>query len=150
MHRRSVLRILTAIPATAIPATLHAQQTIRVQEPPKHPADVTFREGGKTRHYDNITFGTDSGGSFWLYTERPQPPPADNEHESIPVANIKSIETPGGEKKPQPPFPVTVTLKNNDVLKGWADGWSIGLDQNSLPAPMGTVLSKVTKITYDE
>jgi hypothetical protein len=140
MHRRNVLKILAVVPAT-----LFAQQL------PKHPANVTFREGGKTKHYDDIIFDTDIAGSFFLYTKRPTGPPGqDNDFESISVANIKSIETPEGAKKLKPPFTVTVTWKNNEVLKGWTYHWNIRLYEKSLPAPMGTNLSKVTRVVYDE
>ena len=140
--------MLVGIVALA-PAALLGQQG-----QPKTPADLTFRQDGKTKHYDNIGFDSDTSGSFWLYTKLPKEPSDNDSRESIPVANIRSIEAEGAKKpKSGPysgPFPATVTLKNKDVLKGWVYDWTIHVYENSLPAPMNKKLSDLTKIVFSE
>jgi hypothetical protein len=118
----------------------------------KTPANLTFRNGGTTKHYDGITFDSDTSGGFWLYKQIPKEPSDNASRESIPVANIGSIEA-DGTKKPKSgpysgPFPATVILKNGDVLKGWVYDWTIHVYENSLPAPMNKKLSEVTKIVF--
>jgi hypothetical protein len=141
MHRRSILKMFAVIPASLL-----------AQEAPKYPANVTFRENGKTRHFNGISFRTNTSGDFWLYTKLPHDAYDNESRENIPIANIKSIETPSGAKNPQPPFPVTVTLKNNEVRKGWAFVWQLSLAEwkGRLPGGLSIGLSEVTMIVYAE
>ena len=139
MRRRSILKMFAAMPASLL-----------AQQAPKYPAKVTFRESGKTSHFAGIRFRTNTSGDFWLYTRRPYDASDNESRQNIPIANIKSIETPSGAKNPQPPFPVTVTLKNNEIRKGWAFHSEIILGENAFPAMLSTDLSEVTKIVYVE
>jgi TIR domain len=126
------------------------QEKVTQWQFPIIPADVTFREDGRTKHYDSIRFGTDTAGNFWLYPKCPRDTADVDLLEHIPVVNIKSIETPPGAEKPKPPFATTVTLKNNEILKGWAYHWTIHVYQRSLPAPMNIDLDKVARIVFDQ
>jgi hypothetical protein len=147
MFRRIIVGLLTVL--AMAPAALLAQQ-----ERPKFPADLTFRDDGKTKHYDNVRFDSDSIGSFWLYTKAPRDTRDYDSREQIPPANIKSIEFDAVKKLSGTDAVLsaaTVTLVNNDVLKGWVYASSrITMYQNSLPAPMNKELSKLTKIVFSK
>lgn len=118
----------------------------------KKPANLTFRDGGNTKHYDGIVFDSDTSGSFWVYTKTPKEPSDNGSRESILLPTSSRLKRTVRKSRNQAilgPFPATVVLKNNDVRKGWVYDWTIHVYENSLPAPVNKKLSEVTKIVFE-